>query len=71
MSVQEARIDYTVWSQSLLIRTGRCGPRHSFDRRGCWYCGVLSRLIDAASITYDLAVAEASIERIRRQVAYA
>lgn len=62
--VDEARRDYQKWAATL-PSLGRFGCRAH-----CPICQWAARCIEAASIAYDMAVAAASDERIRRSVAW-
>jgi hypothetical protein len=62
MTVDDARRDYLWWVD--LMKFTRC--RNVF----CGGCQQMHLETDAASLAYDLANAEASIERTRRGVAW-
>lgn len=61
MTVEDARAEYADVAAAMAV---------SHEWR-CPVCLWLGRLIEAASLSYDLAVAEASMRRLRESVAWA
>lgn len=70
MTVEEARRAYHWVAGYIEDMTDVSFWDHDYRGCGCRSCTMVYLLTDAASISYDLAVAEESIERTRRGVAW-
>ena len=73
MTVEEARAEYAAVADAIddsaIVHLTR--PKYAQGTATCPECLWLGRLIEAASLAYDLAVAEASMRRLRESVAWA